>query len=227
MDMQQAVVTAGQFLDAEEASTSDRSNGRLTQSLQALRKELVGGLLYSHSRANSNTSRLLEAASFLYALIELLDEKGILTIEELDERKTTVAKRVEKRFLDKGMGVNLQEPELDKYAFQREVQIDCGGRVHLCQAACCRLWFPLSKQDVNEGVVQWDLRFPYIITQDAKGYCKHLERDTCCCTVYPYRPIPCRTFDCRKDQRIWLDFESKVINPDLEAMFQRNVPVEV
>jgi hypothetical protein len=220
MDQQQAMVVEACSPHSGEAFTSsDRSNGKVWKALEELREEMVGGLLYTHSRANSNTSRVLEAASFLYALIELLEEKGVITIEELDECKDTVAERVEKRFLDKGMGVNLQEPELDKYAFQREVQIDCGSRVHLCQAACCRLWFPLSKQDVNEGVVQWDLRFPYIIAQDAKGYCKHLERATGRCTVYPYRPIPCRTFDCRKDQRIWLDFENKVINPDLEAMF--------
>ncbi len=30
-----------------------------------------------HSRANSNTNRILKAASFLYALIELVQEKGI------------------------------------------------------------------------------------------------------------------------------------------------------
>lgn len=182
----------------------------------------MGGLLYTHSRANANTHRILEAASFLYALIELLEEKGIITIGELDERKDIVAQRVEKRFLDKGMGVNLQQPELDKYAFRGEVQIDCASRVHLCRAACCRLWFPLSRQDVDEGVIRWDLRFPYIIAQDGGGCCKHLNHATGQCTVYQNRPLPCRTFDCRNDQRIWLDYENRVINPDLEAVFQGN-----
>ncbi len=45
------------------------------------------GLLYTHTRINDNTKKTLEAASFLYALIELLHEKGLISIEELDERK--------------------------------------------------------------------------------------------------------------------------------------------
>jgi hypothetical protein len=225
MDQKRTIIEAS-FPRSGEAINAAGSNGTVGKALEELRQEIAGGLLYTHSRANSNTSRLLEAASFLYALIELLAEKEIITIEELDARKDTVAQRVEKRFLDKGMGVNLQAPERDKYTLQAEVQIDCENRVHLCQAACCRLWFPLSRQDVDEGVVRWDLRFPYIVSQDADGYCKHLERATCRCTVYPHRSLPCRTFDCRKDQRIWLDFENKVINPDLEEMFPATCPDE-
>jgi hypothetical protein len=226
MDQQLAVVVEACSPHLGEAFTTERSSGNGWKALEEFREEMVGGLLYSHSRANSNTSRVLEAASFLYALIELLEEKGIITIKELDERKTTVAKRVEKRFLAKGMGVILQVPEQDKYTVQGEAQIDCENRVHLCEAACCRLSFPLSKQDIDEGVIKWDLRAPYLVVQDADGYCKHLERATYRCTVYPYRPIPCRAYDCRKDQRIWLDFENKVVNPNLEALFQKNQPDE-
>jgi hypothetical protein len=36
------------------------------------------------------------------------------------------------------MGVVLQEPERDKYAFQSEAHVDCENRVHLCEAACQR-----------------------------------------------------------------------------------------
>ncbi|HEX5839270.1 MAG TPA: YkgJ family cysteine cluster protein [Anaerolineales bacterium] len=203
-----------------ESSQPDENNGAFSQALVGLRKEIVGGLLYTHSRANNNTGRLLEATSFLYALIELLSEKGLLTIEELDERKATVATRIEKRFIDKGMGVDLMEPDQDKYAFKSPVKIDCENRIPLCHAACCRLWFPLSRQDVDEGIVQWDWQLPYIIAQDRDGYCKHLERQTYHCQVYSNRPLPCRAFDCRDDKRIWLDFENRLINPDLEAQFQ-------
>jgi Fe-S-cluster containining protein len=224
MDQQRGSVIEAHALDSTEAFASEASNGTAWEALEELRDEIAGGLLYTHSRTNSNTSRVLEASSFLYALIELLKEKGILSIEELDERKTTVAERVTKRFLDKGMGVHLQEPEQDKYSVNGKVEIDCENRVYLCQAACCRMWFPLSKQDIEERVVKWDLRFPYIIAQDADHYCKHLERSTCRCSVYQHRPLPCRTFDCRKDKRIWLDFENKVVNPNLEALFQGQQP---
>jgi hypothetical protein len=55
---------------------------------------LSSGLLYTYARINDNTKKTLEAASFLYALIELPHEKGILTIEGLDERKRQVAERL-------------------------------------------------------------------------------------------------------------------------------------
>ena len=171
------------------------------------------------ARAAAVTSRLLEATSFLYALIELLAEKGIITVAELDARKDVVAPRIKKRFLDKGMGVDLVESDRAKYAFPGGCQIDCENRIHLYQAACCRFWFPLSRQDVDEGVVHWDFQFPYIIAQDGNRYCKHLECSTYRCQVYQQRPIPCRAFDCRNDKRIWLDFDNRQINPNLEAVF--------
>jgi hypothetical protein len=33
--------------------------------------------------------------------------------------------------------------------------------------------------------------------------------------VHEHRPVPCRAYDCRKDNKIWLDFEKKIINPDI------------
>ena len=29
-------------------------------------------------------------------------------------------------------------------------------------------------------------------------------------------PLPCRGYDCRKDKRIWLDFEQRIPNPAVE-----------
>jgi hypothetical protein len=172
-------------------------------------------LLYIHSRLSENTKSTLEAASFLYALVELLSEQGLISIDKLDERKAEVAKRLAKKNADKGVGVLLQEPEYDKYTFEGEAKIDCENRVHLCRAACCRLPFALSKQDIREGIVHWDLGQPYIIAQEKDGYCTHLERSCQRCTIREHRPVPCRAYDCRKDKKIWLDFENKIINPDI------------
>lgn len=55
--------------------------------------------------------------SFLHSLIELLIEKGLLTTEELDERKKQVAERLVKRFLKAGSALLYQDPEYDKYKF--------------------------------------------------------------------------------------------------------------
>jgi Fe-S-cluster containining protein len=177
------------------------------------RREIAEGLLYTHSRLNTNTRKTLESASFLYALVELLDEKGLLTIEELDERKMVVGKRLAEEFRQNGDGVMLQDPEYDKYSFQEEVELDCASRVHLCRAACCRLPFALSKQDIREGIVHWELGRPYLIAHNGNGTCDHLEAATTTCAVWANRPVPCRAFDCRKDERIWLDYEQMVLNP--------------
>ncbi len=59
-----------------------------------LRQCIANGLLDAHSRLNANTSKTLEAASFLYALVELLSDKGLITVEELDERKRVVGQRL-------------------------------------------------------------------------------------------------------------------------------------
>jgi len=186
------------------------------------RSEIAGGLLYCHSRLNSNTTKLLESASFLYALIEVLEEKGLLKINELEEKKREVATRLLDSYLELGMGVAMQEDERDKYTFSETVDIDCASLVHLCKAACCRMSFALSQQDVEEGAIKWDLGRPYLIAQDSDGYCRHLDRESNLCTVRDVRPLPCRGYDCRRDKRVWVDFEQRIINPQLEELFANN-----
>jgi hypothetical protein len=193
---------------------------------RALRKSIADGLLYTHLRLSENTHQNLEVASFLYSLIELLSEKQILSIDELDARKHEVQERLVRKNTDRGVGVLLQEgPEQDKYSFASEARIDCENRIEYCRAACCRLPFALSKQDIHEGVIRWDLGQPYVIEQGEDGYCSHLERGSCHCTVRDARPIPCRAFDCSTNRNIWLDFDNKIINPDIRRPdWPRNVP---
>jgi hypothetical protein len=187
-------------------------NGGLKEDL---RSRVSEGLLYTHSRLTSNSQKTMEGLSFLYALIELLSERGLIDIEALDARKRVVGRRLAKQFKKSGNGALFQDPEYDKYSFEGGAEIDCGSRVHLCRAACCRLPFALSKQDIREGVVRWDLGQPYLIDQSEDGYCSHMDRCSLGCTVYERRPVPCRGFDCRKDPRIWLDFDNRRINPDI------------
>jgi Fe-S-cluster containining protein len=186
-----------------------------------LRQEIVEGFRYVHHQLGANTGKALESASFLYALIELLMKKGLLTEGELNAQKVEVAQRLVEKFRELGMGAVFQDPEHDKYTFsENEVTIDCENRLPLCKAACCRLTFALSRQDIEEGIVKWDFGRPYMIAHDADGYCRHLDRQGCRCTVYANRPVPCRAYDCRKDKRIWADFENRVINPNLEGLFR-------
>ncbi len=182
---------------------------------EQLRREIAEGLLYTHARLSENTRTTLETSAFLYGLVELLNESGIVAIEDLDTKKKEVAQRLIKKNNDKGVGVLLQDSEYDKYTFKDTVLIDCESRIQICKAACCRLPFALSRQDIRENVVHWDLGQPYIIAQENDGYCKHLARSSLRCGVHDSRPVPCRAFDCRKDQKIWLDFDRRIINPQI------------
>jgi hypothetical protein len=186
-----------------------------------VRQEFTGGLLYCHDRANANTSKTLETAAFAYASIELLIEKGLLTEAEVNERKNKVVDRLAEKFRDEAMGVFLQKPEIDKYQFPGAPPIDCENRIPLCKAACCRLRVALSRQDLEEGVVKWDLAHPYLIARGSDGYCSHLQGGSCQCGIYEKRPVPCRGYDCRKDKRIWSDFENRVVSPELEKLFSQ------
>jgi Fe-S-cluster containining protein len=190
-------------------------NGSIDQA-RDLHQKVAEGLLYTHSRLSAGAKKTLEASSFLYALIELLNEKGLLTIEELDARKEVVAERLMKRFRENGSGVMLQDPEYDKYAFDGESEVDCAERIDVCRAVCCRLPFALSKQDIHEGIVHWELGRPYLIAHNGEGYCEHMDAATRQCTIREHRPVPCRAYDCRQDKRVWLDYEARILNPAVE-----------
>ncbi len=181
----------------------------------SLRQELVRGILYIHSRLNANTSETLEALSLLAALVGLMQQKGLITDEELESARQAAGARLSEQFEQKGLGILLQDKEEDKYTYESSVTIDCSSRVHLCRAACCRLAFALSKQDVQEGVVKWELEKPYLIAQEKDGYCSHLQRGAMTCSIWEKRPVPCRAFDCRRDARIWIDFEKRIPNAEV------------
>jgi hypothetical protein len=176
--------------------------------------DLRWGLVYAHDRANANTAELERAVATLEALVELLLEAG-LEPERLEEARARAAERVRARFVERGMAVMRQDFDVPKREFAGGVDIDCEARVHLCRAACCRLTVGLSGEDVAEGVLRWDPGNPYALARGDDGWCVHMERGSCRCTVYDARPIPCRGFDCRGDRRIWLDFEGRVPNPAL------------
>ena len=171
------------------------------------------GLIYAHNRANANTAALHQACATLQALSDLLVERGLLDRAEVEARRQEAAAALRRQYLSQGMATAVQEFGVSTYQFRHEAAVDCENRVHLCRAACCKLPLALSREDVQEGVVQWELGQPYMIAHAADGYCVHMDRETCGCTVYAQRPIPCRGYDCRQDQRIWLDFDNYVINP--------------
>jgi Putative zinc- or iron-chelating domain len=191
--------------------------------------EVVRGLVYAHNRANANTAEVHAANSTVRALVDLLVERGVLDPDALEARRQDAADRLQRHYRERGMGVAVQEFEGGKYHFPGGAVIDCDNRIPLCGAACCKLPFALSREDIREGVVRWDLGRPYMIAQDPDHTCVHLDRRTRRCGVYEQRPVPCRGYDCRNDTRIWLDFDNRVVNPrindpDWPACLQEDDP---
>lgn len=162
---------------------------------------------------------------YLTSLIELLMDKGVIDAEDL--ARTVDTNREEKeaehraRFETDGMLpawptiMVRQDDAGDADAggpVAPEVEVDCAARMHVCQALCCTLPFPLSAAEVEAGDVRWDLGHPYVIRQSAEGYCTHNDRGTGGCDVYDKRPAVCRGYSCAEDDRSWADFDNMVLN---------------
>ncbi|HET9444250.1 MAG TPA: YkgJ family cysteine cluster protein [Acidimicrobiales bacterium] len=181
-----------------------------------------------YRRVGATTGAVYEAAAQAFAVAELLVTKGLVGIEELDRARRGAERRLAASYDAAGLTVQLTEEPADKYAMEDGAAIDCAARLPSCQAACCRLRFALSEQDIHEGVVQWDIRQPYVNRQRADGYCAHSDEVDRSCQVYAHRPAVCRAYDCRQDARIWADFEAGVVNPGLaEELARVDEPVRM
>ena len=92
--------------------------------------------------------------------------------------------------------------------------VPCSELIPLCGARCCTLSFALSTEDLDERVIRWDYGQPYLIAQRASdGYCVHNDPDSRGCTVHAHRPRVCRSYDCRSDARVWIDYEQRIPAP--------------
>jgi hypothetical protein len=100
----------------------------------------------------------------------------------------------------------------DKYAIEGE-PVDCEARLPLCQARCCSFGVSLSRQDIEEGELTWDIGRPYVLARGGDGYCANLGRDDARCQSYQHRPATCRIYSCKDDPRVWLDFEARIPAP--------------
>jgi hypothetical protein len=117
-------------------------------------------------------------------------------------------------------GVSLDTGD-NKYAVT-PVDVPCEELIPLCRARCCTLSFALSTADLDEGIIRWDYGQPYLIRQRASdGYCVHNDPASRGCTVHAARPRTCRTFDCREDKRIWIDFAQRIPAPLEEGTLQK------
>jgi hypothetical protein len=173
------------------------------------------GFMFEHTMLSSVARHAMTAEATAAVLKRLLVEAGVVSEEAVDHLVEEHVTQAAERETQRGLALVVNERDADKYVLDDLPEIDCANRVELCHAACCTLRFPLTRQDVEEGVIRFDLGQPYFNRVDESGYCVHFDRGGGCCSVYEQRPAPCRRFDCRHDNRIWLDFEGRVPNPNL------------
>ncbi|MBL9014232.1 MAG: YkgJ family cysteine cluster protein [Myxococcales bacterium] len=100
----------------------------------------------------------------------------------------------------------------DKYQLESP-DIDCAARLHLCGGRCCSFDVLLSEQDVEEGGIPWVLDRPYELPRDRDTRRCACMDEAGACTIYDRRPGACRTYDCREDRRVWIDFAARIPAP--------------
>ena len=168
-----------------------------------------------HTLGMQSRNEILETTAGLYALIEELVARGLVDLRTLEERRNRQKAREAERALEQAH-VNVSE-NVDKYKLTELPQIDCEARIPLCKGRCCKLHFALSFQDLDGSTsCSGTTSRPATTKHREDGYCVHSDVETRGCGVYQNRPAICRTYDCRKDPRIWIDFDKRIPTPESE-----------
>jgi len=196
-----------QTIDNALTSTPEDS----LEAISHLERQLERGSLFTHTAIGENFLRLGEVESFTYGVIDALINKGILSAEEVGDAATSVRQEMAEAGEMAGAGVAIRVEKPDE-AEREPAKVDCAARLHICQAACCKLDFALSTSEIEAGQVKWDLGRPYFIRREADGHCTHINRTTKVCSLYSDRPSVCRAYSCANDKRIWKDFEKMELN---------------
>jgi Fe-S-cluster containining protein len=182
-----------------------------TEQPDRVEKELLRGLQFANLLGSINQEQNTANTILLQSLVEVLIAKGVVHVHELEERKKAVAESLNKSNAETPHVQLVETP--DKYEAEHEIVVNCVSCIDVCKMVCCKLWFVLSVQDLTEGVVKWNCGMPYSIAQNEDGFCLHLDHSNGC-TIYSNRPLVCRSYNCRNDRRIWVDFENKVLSPE-------------
>jgi len=179
-------------------------------------RDIELGFMVAHNNATELLVRLDRMTAHVNAVTELLIRDQVIDQPELEALRVELHEQMVAQ-VPRRVTARVAKASGDKYASSDTVILDCANRLPLCRAACCRLAFYLSDQDLEEGIVRWDFARPYRIKQDADGYCTHCKPDLRECGVWSQRPQPCRNYDCRSDQRIWVDYDARIPNPAIAA----------
>ena len=127
---------------------------------------------------------------------------------QLPARFRQMSKKIQ---ADRGIKIRLNVVD-NKYEVPSS-DVDCAARIPLCGARCCSFTISLSKQDIEERKLPFEIDQPYQLRRDpATRRCVCSGPDGAC-GAYEYRPATCRSYDCREDRRVWIDFEARIPAP--------------
>jgi len=177
-----------------------------------LEEQVERGNLFTHSALSRQSARINEIESFLFAVIDLVTQKGITAPDELSDAVRKVREEMmEKQELSyPGISLRVDDPNDDQF-----IPVNCEERMHICKAVCCKLDFALNIEDIESGKVKWDLGRPYFIRHEPKTcHCSHIDTASLKCTIYDNRPSVCKKYSCANDKRIWTDFEKMELNEE-------------
>jgi Fe-S-cluster containining protein len=185
--------------------------------VEELERQVERGSMFTQAVLQKSFTRLSLVEAVVGELVDTLTEKGVVSAGELPAAAAAAADAdVHDQPQEEDSSRSMKWPSValrvdPEVAPDTEV-VDCDARMHVCHAVCCKLKFALSSDEVEQGVVKWDIGHPYIIRQSSTGYCCHNDAETGGCGVYEDRPGVCRRYSCRRDGRIWTDFDNLVLN---------------
>ena len=182
----------------------------MSEEVQALERQVERGSLFAHTVLTDQIMRLNEDEAFIFGLIDYLIQKEIVKADELEARVAAVRKEIVEKKELASLGVALGV-EGDA---EEPVAVNCAERLPICKAACCRLRFALSVEEIETSRMKWELGAPYFNRAGEDGYCHQIDSQTQGCRIYGARPSVCRKYSCATDPRIWKDFEQMELNQE-------------
>ena len=156
--------------------------------LRELERQVEAAGLFSHALLAQYANRADENEAIIRGLVEVLIAREIVGAEELVAAVNAVRTET-----DIGVAIRVDNANGERVSNP----VDCGARMHLCHAVCCRLRFPLTVEEVEDGPLKWDLGRPYFNRHGPDGYCHQCAPETHACQVYEQRPAPCRQYTLR------------------------------
>lgn len=188
-------------------------------SLPNLPEPLVRAIAELRTKEQENAADIRELRAYLAQLVDILRHRG-----ELAKGHERLLEKIAQRARAPRKTAVTLSTITDKHS-AASPDIDCASLLHLCQARCCSFKVSLAETDVRAGTLDWDIQDPYVLARGSDGYCAYIDRASGGCTCYEERPGICRTYDCRQDTRVWLDFEKRVPAPlSLPPIFRTDTP---